>query len=88
MTAYDQRQRKSEEVCEKLIERIAEVADVVSLDYRSPVTGPPSAAFITALGAWEIDPSDLTMQRVSDAYDEVLDVWCQAAFEYTAERAS
>ena len=88
MTTHDQRHQKSKEVCEKLMERIEEVTAAVSFDYWPPVTGPPSAAFMTALGALEIDPSDLNMQRVSDAYHDVLDAWRQAASEYSAERAS
>ena len=88
MTACDQPQQNGKEVCEKLMERIGEIAAAVLLDYWPPVTGPPSAAFITALSAWEIDPSDLSMQRVSDAYDNVLDAWRQAAAEYASERAS
>ena len=88
MTTFDQRQLKGREVCQKLMERIGEVAAAVPLGHWPPIADAPSAEFMTALSAWEIDPSDLTMQRVSDAYDNVLDAWRQAAAEYATERAS
>ncbi len=86
--SYGQRQETGRQLCEKLMERIGQVAAAVPLGHWPPIVDAPSAEFMTALSAWEIDPSDLTMQRVSDAYDDVLDAWRQAASEYTAERAS
>ncbi len=88
MTAHDQRQQHGKEVSGKLMERIGQVAAAVPLGHWPPIVDAPSSEFMTALSAWEIDPSDLTMQRVSDAYDDVLDAWRQAAAEYATERAS
>ena len=85
---HGQRRETGRQLCEKLVERIGEVAAAVPLGHWPPIADAPSAEFMTALSGWEIDPSDLTMQRVSDAYDDVLDAWRQAAVEYTAERAS
>ena len=86
--SYGQRQETGRQLCEKLVERIGEVAAAVPLGHWPPIADAPSAEFMTALSAWEIDPSDLTMQRVSDAYDDVLGAWRQAASEYATERAS
>ena len=86
--SYGQRQETGRQLCERLVERIGEVAAAVPLGHWPPIADAPSAEFMTALSAWEIDPSDLTMQRVSDAYDNVLDAWRQAAAEYATERAS
>ena len=52
------------------------------------VVDAPSVEFMTALSAWEIDPSDVTMQRVSDAYDAVMAAWSVAVAEYAAEGAA
>ncbi len=86
--SYGQRQETGRQLCERLVERIGEVAAAVPLGHWPPIADAPSAEFMTALSAWEIDPSDLTMQRVSDAYDDVLGAWRQAAAEYATERAS
>ncbi len=86
--SYGQRQETGRQLCEKLVERIGEVAAAVPPGHWPPIADAPSAEFMTALSAWEIDPSDLTMQRVSDAYDNVLDAWRQPAAEYATERAS
>ena len=88
MTTFDQRQLKGREVCEKLMERIGEVAAAVPLGHWPPIADAPSAEFITALSAWEIAPSNLTMQRVTDTYESVIEVWRVAASDYSAERAS
>ena len=88
MTSYEQRQQKGQEVCERLVQRIGEVARSVPLDHWPPVADAPSAAFMVALTAWEIDPSDLTMQRVTDSYESVIGAWRIAATEFSAERSA
>ncbi len=86
--SYGQRQETGRQLCEKLVERIGEVAAAVPSSHWPPIANAPSAAFMVALTAWEADPSDVTMQRVSESYDNVLDAWRKAAAGYTAERAS
>ena len=86
--SYGQRQETGRQLCERLVERIGEVAAAVPLGHWPPIADAPSAEFMTALSAWEIDPSDLTIQRISDAYDNVLAAWRHAAAEYTTEKAS
>ncbi len=88
MTSFDQRQQKGTQVCLKLMERIGEVAATVPLGHWPPIADAPSAAFMDALSAWEIDPSNFTMQRVTDTYQSVIEAWRVAASEYSAERAS
>ena len=85
MTSYDQRQQKSQVLCEKLMERIGEVAAAVPLDHWPPIAGPPSVEFVVALSAWEIDPTDETMALVNDAYGRTIEAWRTAAAEFTTE---
>ena len=87
MTTFEQRQQKSKQLCQRLMARIGEVASAVPIAHWPPVVDEPSVAFIVALTAWEIDPSDLTMQRVSDAYDDVVAAWKEAGREYDRETA-
>ena len=87
MTTFDERQQKSRQLCEKLMERIGEVAAAVALGHWPPIAGPPSAAFMAALTGWEVDPTDLTMQRVTDTYESVIAAWRTAASEYSAEKS-
>ena len=87
MTTFDQRQKKGTQVCLKLMERIGQVAAAVPLGHWPPTADAPSAAFVVALSAWEVDPSDRTMQRVTDTYGCVIDAWRIAANEFTAERS-
>ena len=47
----------------------------------------PSAEYMVALTAWEADPSDGTMQWVSETYETVIEVWRIAATEFSAERS-
>lgn len=86
---YDQRQAKGKILCEKLSEAVAHIAPkgIGHWDRCWQVVDAPSAEFMTALSAWEADPSDVTMQRVSDAYDVVLESWRTAVAEFTAERS-
>ena len=49
---------------------------------------PTDTALVLALSRWEIDPSDTMMQRVMDAYGDVLKAWREAVVEYTAEMTS
>ena len=87
---YDQRQAKGKILCQKLAEAVASVAPkgIGRWDRCWEVVDGPSAEFMTALSAWEIDPSDVTMQRVSDAYDAVMAAWRVAVAEYTTEGAA
>ena len=87
MTTYDQRQEKSRLLCEKLIKRIGEAATAVPVGHWPPIADAPSAEFMEALTAWEVDPSDVTMARVTDTYGRVIDAWRIAGAEFTAERS-
>ena len=89
MSGYAGRQEKGRLLCQKLAEAVAHIAprEIGRWDRAWTIVDGPSATFMAALSAWEIDPSDLTMQRVSDAYDEVTDAWRNAAAEYTTEKA-
>ena len=86
--AFEGRQQKSKQLCERLTDRIGEVAAAVPLNHWPPVADAPSAAFMVALTAWETDPSDLTMQQVTDTYESVIEAWRVAAAEFTAERSA
>ena len=68
MTTFDERQQKGKQLCQKLVERIGEVAAAVPLGNWPPIADAPSAAFMVALTAWEVDPSDVAMARVTDTY--------------------
>ena len=85
---YSQRQETGRQLSEKLMERIGEVAAAVPLDHWPRIADAPSATYMVALTAWEVDPSDIAMHRVSEAYESVIEAWRIAAIEYTAESAS
>ena len=85
---YAERQETGRQLCLKLMERIGEVAAVVPIDHWPPIADAPSAEYMAALAAWEADPSDITMHRVSGAYESVIEAWRIASIEYTAESAS
>ncbi len=86
--SYGQRQETGRQLCERLMERIGEVAAAVPLGHWPPIADEPSSAFMVALTAWEVEPSDVTMQRVSATYESVIEAWRIAAIEYIAESAS
>ena len=88
--SYDQRQAKGKILCEKLAGHVAVIAPngIGLWDRAWEIVDGSSATFLNALSAWEIDPSDATMQRVSDAYDNVLNAWRQVAAEYATDEAS
>ena len=83
----DERREKARLLCEKLIERTAEVAPdgLAGWDRIWAFTDGPWATFMIALTSWESDPCDATLRRTSDAYDAVLSAWRAAAAEF-AER--
>ena len=85
---YAERQETGRQLCLKLMERIGEVAAAVPIDHWPPIADAPSAEFMAALTAWELAPSDSTMQRVSEAYEAVIEAWRIAATEHAAEKAS
>ena len=87
---YDQRQAKGKILCQKLADHVAAVVPtgIGHWDRCWEVVDAPSATFMLVLSAWEIDPSDVTMQRVSDAYDAVMAAWRVAVSEYVAEGAA
>ncbi len=85
--SYEQRQETGRQLCLKLMERIGEVAAAIPLDHWPPIADAPSAEFMAALPAWELAPSDSTMQRVSKAYEAVIE-WRIAATGYAAEKAT
>ena len=84
---FDQRRQKGTQVCLKLIERISEVAAAVPPGHWPPIADAPTAGFMIALSAWEVDPSDRTMARVTAAYGSVIEAWRVAAAEYSAEKS-
>ena len=87
---FEQRQAKSKVLCERLHSQVAAITPSgISLwDRAWMIVDSPSATFMTALSAWESDPSDVTMHRVSDAYDAVMAAWRVAVSEYVAEGAA
>ena len=87
---HEERQAKAKILCEKLAEAVAGIAPegIGRWDRCWQVVDAPSAEFMTALSAWEADPSDMTMQLVHDAYDAGMAAWRQAASEYTTEGAA
>ena len=87
MTTFDERQQKGRQLCEKLTERVGEVAAAVPLGHWPPIADAPSAAFMVALTAWEVGPTDLTMQRVTDTYESVIEAWRAAASQFSAEKS-
>ena len=89
MTTYEQRQSKGKILCEKLTEAVAQIAPegIGRWDRAWEIVDESSATFMNALSTWEVDPSDVAMQRVSDAYDGVLDGWRRAAAAFVAERS-
>ena len=87
MTTFDQRQQESKQLCQRLMARIGDVASAVPIAHWPPIVDEPSVAFMVALSAWEIDPSDLTMECVCAAHDGVLEAWRIAAHEFTTERS-
>ncbi len=90
MTTYDQRQAKGKILCEKLADHVAVIAPkgIGLWDRAWEIVDGSSATFMNALSAWEIEPSNVTMQRVSVAYDAVMAAWRVAVAEYTTEGAA
>ena len=88
--SYADRQETGRLLSRKLAEAVAIIAPrgIGRWDRCWEVVDAPSGEFMTALSAWEIDPSDVTMQRVSDAYDAVMAAWHVAVAEYTTEGAA
>ena len=87
--SHADRREKGRILCQKLAEAVASIAPkgIGRWDRCWEVVDAPSAEFMTALSAWEIDPSDMTMQLVHDAYDVVMAAWRVAVAEYTTEAA-
>ena len=88
--SYADRQETGRLLSRKLAEAVAIIAPrgIGRWDRCWEVVDGPGANYMTALSAWEIDPSDVTMQRVSDAYDAVMAAWRIAVSEYVAEGAA
>ena len=86
---YDERQAKGTILCGKLFAHVGLITPegIGYWDRAWEIALPAQAHFWVMLTAWEIDPSDMTMQRVSDAYDGVLEAWRIAAHEFTTERS-
>ena len=86
---YDQRQAKGKILCQKLVEHVGRMApEGIGRWNRSwEIVDGPSAEFMALLTAWEIDPSDMTMGRVSAAYDLVLAAWEEAGRAFERETA-
>ena len=84
MTTYGQRQLKGREVCERLVQRIAEVAPTgIGLwDEAWTIVDGPSADFMVALSSWESDPTAASMARVTLTYERVVAAWGAAAVQY------
>ena len=87
---FEQRQGKGKILFQKLAEAVAKIAPngIGRWDRCWEVVDAPSAEYMIALSAWEIDPSNVTMQRVSNAYDAVMAAWRMAVSEYVAEGAA
>ena len=88
--SYADRQEKGRLLSWKLAEAVAIIAPrgIGRWDRCWEVVDAPGGEFMTALSSWERDPSDVTMQRVSDAYDAVMAAWRIAVSEYVAEGAA
>ena len=88
--SYADRQEKGTLLSRKLAEAVAIIAPrgIGRWDRCWEVVDAPGGEFMTALSSWERDPSDVTMQRVSDAYDAVMAAWRIAVSEYVAEGAA
>ena len=88
--SYANRQAKGKILCQKLAEAVAKIAPngIGRWDRCWEVVDAPSVEFMIELSAWEVDPSDVTMQRVSNAYDAVMAAWRIAVSEYVAEGAA
>ena len=88
--SYADRQEKGRLLSWKLAEAVAIIAPrgIGRWDRCWEVVDAPGGEFMTALSSWERDPSDVTMQRVSDAYDAVMEAWHVAVAEYTTEGAA
>ena len=86
---YGERQAKGRILCEKLAEAIAYLApeEIGRWDRAWQIVDAPGAEFMTALSTWETEPSDITMQRISDAYDAVMAAWHAGVSEYVGEGA-
>ena len=87
---YADRQETGRLLSRKLAEAVAIIAPrgIGRWDRCWEVVDAPGGEFMTALSSWERDPSDVTMQRVSDAYDAVMAAWRIAVSEYVAEGAA
>ena len=87
---HGERQAKGKILCEKLTEAVAYIApeEIGRWDRTWQIVDAPGAEFMTALSTWELDPSDVAMQRVSDAYDAVMAAWRLAVAEYVVERSA
>ena len=87
---YELRQGKAHTLIGLLASRIAEMApEEIHGRPGAAITDGPTAKLVIALTAWEVDPSDRAMQRVTDAYEGVLEAWrcvCAAA-AYTGQRS-
>jgi len=88
--SYADRQEKGTLLSRKLAEAVAIITPegIGRWDRCWEVVDAPGGEFMTALSSWERDPSDVTMQRVSDAYDAVMAAWRIAVSEYVAEGAA
>jgi len=88
--SYADRQEKGTLLTRKLAEAVAIITPegIGRWDRCWEVVDAPGGEFMTALSSWERDPSDVTMQRVSDAYDAVMAAWRIAVSEYVAEGAA
>jgi hypothetical protein len=88
--SYADRQEKGTLLTRKLAEAVAIITPegIGRWDRCWEVVDAPGGEFMTALSSWERDPSDVTMQRVSDAYDAVMEAWHVAVAEYTTEGAA
>ena len=86
---YDQRQAKGKILCQKLVEHVGRLAPegIGRWNRAWEIVDTPSAEFMALLTAWEIDPSDMTMERVSAAYDLVLAAWEEAGRAFERETA-
>ena len=90
MSDYAVRQETTRALCQQVARAVQAIAPdgLGHWDRIGEFVDPTDTALVLALSRWEIDPSDTMMQRVTDAYGDVLKAWREAVVEYTAEMTS
>ncbi|MDP2959267.1 MAG: hypothetical protein Q8N53_22790 [Longimicrobiales bacterium] len=85
----EERRRRGTALCRQLADEVAKVAPR-GLGAWAPawdIVAEADVAFMIALTAWEVGPSEPARLRVRDAYRTVMGAWRAAAQEYRRECA-